>query len=426
MAEIVLVIGLLVFLAHFFTALFKRTRVPDVLLLLLLGVILGPVTGWVKPGAFGHVGGVISTFALIVILFESGIDLKPDVIAATWRPMMGLTLVTFLVTVVCAFLTGYYFLGRSPILSWILGATVGGTSAAVVIALVKSMKLPDPGGTVLILESALGDVLCIVLLLGLVEAATSGELHFGRMIGSIFASLVCAGIIGVIGGFVWLAVLNSVRQFPNTTFTTLAFLFILFGISDMLGFSGAIAALAFGATLTNHHRMHFVHRHEVMKDRELGHIEESDVDFFMEILFLLKTFFFIYMGVSIRFTDMRLFGVAAVFTLAIFLLRLPIVRFAFPYQSVEWKHATLMTFMVPKGLVSAVLASIPVERGIPGAEILRDFTYVVVFFSICFTAVLIPLSEIGPFARIYRRIFCTAVPGVRESSELPDAREGVS
>jgi cell volume regulation protein A len=45
MAEIVLVIGLLVFLAHFFTALFRRTRIPDVLLLLLLGVVLGPLTG---------------------------------------------------------------------------------------------------------------------------------------------------------------------------------------------------------------------------------------------------------------------------------------------------------------------------------------------------------------------------------------------
>jgi len=426
MAEVVLVIGLVVFLAHFFTALFKRTRVPDVLLLLLLGVLLGPVTGWVKPEAFGQVGGVVSTFALIVILFESGIDLKPDVIAATWRPMIGLTLVTFFVTIVCAFLTGYFLLGLSPILSWILGATVGGTSAAVVIALVKSMKIPDPGGTVLILESALGDVLCIVLLLGLVEAATSGELHPGKMIGSIFASLICAGAIGVIGGFVWLAVLNSVRQFPNTTFTTLAFLFILFGVSDLLGFSGAIAALAFGATLTNHHLMHVVHSHHVMKDRELGDIRESDVDFFMEILFLLKTFFFIYMGASIRFTDIRLVGIAAVFTTAIFVLRLPIVRFAFPCQSVEWKHATLMTFMVPKGLVSAVLASIPVERGIPGAEVIRDFTYMVVFFSVCFTALLIPLSELAPFASVYRRIFFVEVPAVKESSGLPEAGEGIS
>jgi len=232
------------------------------------------------------------------------------------------------------------------------------------------------------------------------------------MIGSIFASLVCAGIIGLIGGFLWLAVLNSVRQFPNTTFTTLAFLFILFGVSDMLGFSGAIAALAFGATLTNHPRMSFLHQATPLRNRELGVISESDVDFFMEILFLLKTFFFIYMGVSIRFTDMRLIGIAAIFTAAVFLLRIPVVKFAFPRGSVEWKDATLMTFMVPKGLVSAVLASIPVDRGLPGADVLRDFTYMVVLLSVCVTAVLIPLAQTAPLAAFYRRIFGAPVTPV--------------
>jgi potassium/hydrogen antiporter len=415
MAEIVLVIGLLVFLAHFFTALFKRKRIPDVLLLLLLGVVLGPLTGWVKPEDFGHVGGVISMFALIVILFESGIDLRPDVILRTWRPTLSLTFITFGVTIVCAYLTGIYLLGLSPMLSWILGATVAGTSAAVVIALVKSMKMRDPGGTVLIMESALGDVLCIVILLGLVEAAALGAVHPGKMIGSIFASLVCAGIIGMLGGFLWLAVLNSIRQFPNTTFTTLAFLFILFGVSDMLGFSGAIAALAFGATLTNHHRMSFIHSNRLMQGRELGAISNTDVDFFMEILFLLKTFFFIYMGVSIRFTDLRLIGFAAIFCVAIYLLRVPIVRFIFRGGDVEWKDATLMTFMVPKGLVSAVLASIPIERGIPGAEVIRDFTYMVVLISVCMTAVLIPLSETKPLAALYQYLFDRPVTAVTDA-----------
>lgn len=415
MAESVLVIGLLVFLAHFFTALFHRTRVPDVLLLLLLGIVLGPLTGWVKPQDFGHAGGVVSMFALVVILFESGIDLKPEVILRTWRPTLSLTFSTFAVTIGCAYLVGTYLLGLTPILAWILGATLAGTSAAVVIALVKSLKMPDPGGTVLILESALGDVLSIVILLGLVEAAALGSLHAGKMIGSIFASLVCAGIIGIIGGFVWLTVLNAVRQFPNTNFTTLAFLFILFGASEMLGFSGAIAALSFGATLTNHHRMEFLRNHQLFRHRELGVINDADVDFFMEVLFLLKTFFFIYMGVSIRFTDLRLIGIAAIFTFAVFILRVPLVRLVFPRGAIDWKDAKLMTFMVPKGLVSAVLASIPVERGLEGAAGLRDFAYMVVLISVCLTAILVPLSETTFLSRFYQRIFDVRDP------ELPSA-----
>lgn len=120
-------------------------------------------------------------------------------------------------------------------------------------------------------------------------------------------------------------------------------------------------------------------------------------------------------GVSIRFTDLRLIGFAAVFCLAVYLLRVPIVRFIFRGGDVEWKDATLMTFMVPKGLVSAVLASIPIERGIPGAEVIRDFTYMVVLISVCMTAVLIPVSETKPLASLYQRLFGRPVTTVTDA-----------
>ena len=75
MAAILLGIGLLVFLAHFFAALFARTRVPDVLLLMVLGIVLGPVTHLLAPDDFGKVGPVLSNLACLVILFESGLTL---------------------------------------------------------------------------------------------------------------------------------------------------------------------------------------------------------------------------------------------------------------------------------------------------------------------------------------------------------------
>jgi NhaP-type Na+/H+ or K+/H+ antiporter len=97
-----------------------------------------------------------------------------------------------------------------------LGSVLGGTSAAVVIALVKSIRMEDPAGTVLILESALGDVLTIILLLGLLDAAKTGGLNPVRIGGHIIASVLCAGIVGVSGGALWLSIMNAVRSFPNT------------------------------------------------------------------------------------------------------------------------------------------------------------------------------------------------------------------
>ena len=42
--ETILGIGVILFLSFFFAALFERSRIPDVLLLTLVGIVLGPLT----------------------------------------------------------------------------------------------------------------------------------------------------------------------------------------------------------------------------------------------------------------------------------------------------------------------------------------------------------------------------------------------
>ena len=41
LAPVIVFVGLLIFLAHFFVALFEKTRIPDVLYLIIIGLILG-------------------------------------------------------------------------------------------------------------------------------------------------------------------------------------------------------------------------------------------------------------------------------------------------------------------------------------------------------------------------------------------------
>jgi len=71
-APVVFFVGILIFLAHLFTSVFSRTRVPDVLLLIIIGICIGPVFGLVSTSQFGIVGPVMTTITLIIILFESG------------------------------------------------------------------------------------------------------------------------------------------------------------------------------------------------------------------------------------------------------------------------------------------------------------------------------------------------------------------
>jgi NhaP-type Na+/H+ or K+/H+ antiporter len=247
-------------------------------------------------------------------------------------------------------------------------------------------------------------VLTIILLLALMESAKSGQLDPARLVGHIFASLLCAGLIGVVGGVGWLMLMNAVRSAPNTAFTTLAFTFVLYGLTDILGFSGAIAALAFGVTLTNHELMG-LRRLPFLRGRKFGELAHFDHAFLNELLFLLKVFFFIYLGVSIRFTEVWLALVALATVLAVYVVRLVTVKMVSGGAAVEWGEASLMSALAPKGLVSAVLISIPVAAQIEGAERARDYTYFVVLLSIVVTAVLIPLTTRAPVSRFYQWLY---------------------
>src|SRR6185437_381897 len=91
----ILVVGALVFVAHAFTGIFSRTRVPDVLLLTIIGILLGPVFHLVTPANFGAVGPVFAAITLVIILFEAGLSLDFDVMRGAIRPTLTLTLTNF-------------------------------------------------------------------------------------------------------------------------------------------------------------------------------------------------------------------------------------------------------------------------------------------------------------------------------------------
>ncbi|OGT92239.1 MAG: hypothetical protein A2083_06915 [Gemmatimonadetes bacterium GWC2_71_9] len=401
----ILALGALIFLAHLFGIVFQRTRVPDVLLLIVLGVLLGPVAGVVRPEAMGQVGQVLSGLALVVILFESGTTTDLGALAGALRPMLRLTLVTFVLTAIIAGTYAAALLGLPPLAAAVLGCIVGGSSSAVVIPLAKGLGLGERTQTVLVLESAVTDVLCIVTVFGVVDAAGRGSLDPFRMLGAILASMLFAALLGVAGGVAWMRALPLVRRIPNTIAASVAFVLLVYGVTDVLGFSGGIAALAFGVTLTNHERFHLVEslvrRRGAAVPATLQPVERQ---VFAEAVFLLKTLFFVYLGVSFRFGNVQVLVGGLVVTLAIYLGRLTVTQQLLD-RGTPVRDAVMVSVMVPKGLAAAVLASIPLQAGIAGGELVRDVTYAIVFYSILATAVLAWASEREPLRGLYQRVF---------------------
>lgn len=401
------IIGLLIFAAHLFTEIFSRKRIPDVLLLMIIGLIIGPVFNWIKPESLGSVGSVFSQLTLVILLFESGTQLTFNSLTNSIKQTSILTFSTFIAVFVVIGLLGWLCLGMSPTMSFMLGAAIGGTSSAVVIPTVNQISIGERSKTIVILESAFNAALCIVVALAILESYKIGKIQFGQLFGRVFSSFVLATLIGLLGAIFWGFVLERVRNIKNSIFTTPAFVFIIYGINEMLGYSGAIASLAFGIGLAN---IETLYKTTLKKfsPRKPSQLNQTEKLLFSELVFLMKTFFFIYIGICIRLDDLKLvligFGIAVI----VFIVRIPVV-----YCSLSRKHDDIsdqdrsyVAALVPKGLASAVLATMIAQTSIPGAQSISTIVYSVILFSIIISSVLIPLIEKYPAVmKFYVRCF---------------------
>ena len=393
-ALLILTLGTLVFAAHWFAEIFSRKRIPDVLLLMFIGIIIGPLFKLVDAEKLSTIGSVFGQLTLVILLFESGTELSFKTLADSIKDTVTLTIVNFIFTFVAIGLLGWLVLGMNPGISFMLGAALGGSSSAVAIPLVKQISIGEKSKTILILESAFSAILCIVVTLAIFESYKYGEIRIGIIFGQVFSSFLLASFIGVIGSIFWSMVLDKVRTINNSIFTTPAFVFIIYGINELLGYSGIISALAFGIGLAN---METIHDRWLKKfsDRKPTLLNPTEKTLFSELVFLMKTFFFVYVGISIKFDSFisLLIGLGISFLLII--LRIYVVRISLPYgiKGINKKDRAFLSMMIPRGLAAAVLATMISQSQLAGSERVSNIVFSVIFFTIIFTSVLVPLLE---------------------------------
>ena len=400
----ILVVGFLIFVAHAFVGLFSRARVPDVLLLTIIGLCLGPISHLVTPAQFGAVGPVFATVTLVIILFEAGLSIDLRILRGVVRTTLSLTLLNFVLTTALVATAAHLLLALDIRLTLVLGAIVGSTSPAVIVPLTKRFAMRESSKTIVFLESAVSDVLSIVVTIGILDSIRLGSVHVGPMVGHLFATLLIAAIAGALGAFLWSALLRRVRGLENSIFTTPAFVFVLFGCVELLGFSGYVTAAVFGAVLGNiklFQTISWMRRYLPYEPITLNEIERI---FLGEVVFLLKTFFFVYVGVSIEFADRRMVLVGTALTLSIFVIRVPATWIALD-RATPVRDASLISILSPKGLAAVVLASLPMEQHIASGKTLQSVTYCIVFLSIVLTSVLSFLIERTFVCRLYALIF---------------------
>jgi NhaP-type Na+/H+ or K+/H+ antiporter len=392
---VIIMIGLLIFGAHLFNGLFKFTKIPNVLILLVIGILVGPIFNFVREAHFGSMGPIFTSITLVLILFESGTNLKIRELFKSIGSAFLLTLFNFVASAVIGTLVAYTFYHSTLDLlsATFFGVIIAGTSSAVVIPIIKQLKMNKKASTTLMLESALSDVLCLVIGLALLAAMRQGVFELSSIFSAIWKSFLFAFLIGFAGGFIWSIIIRFTRILENSKVMNLAIVFIIYGLTEYLKLNGGIAVLIFGITLGNAH---------LLKDTFLGYVFpskellENEKDFFGELVFILSTFFFVYVGICMKFGSLGIYLIALLIVALIIIVR-PLSIKLLVRTKMSFKDLSIMSIMTPKGLVPAILASIPIQYGIAGGESIQMLSFAVVLLSILICSILVIILSKNPF-----------------------------
>jgi len=194
---ILLAAGVVIFLGVAGEAFFKKTGIPDVAFLMIFGVIIGPVFGIIQPEAVIEVVPYFAALALIIIMFDGGLHLDIKHIVKTAHFSVTLAVLGFILSVVIITLAAHYALGWLWLESILLASIVGGSSSAIVFGLVRNIKISEEVKSMLSFESALTDILAMIVAFILFEAVLIG--HFDLQ--TIQETLGRAVVVGLVLGF---------------------------------------------------------------------------------------------------------------------------------------------------------------------------------------------------------------------------------
>ena len=382
---ILLVSALIIFLGYIGEQFFRKTHIPSFLFLVFAGFILGPVLGIIQKAALLPLLGVLAEVTLIMVIFHGGLDLKARTLLKDgWRPFVQVAFYVSLSIIFATFLA-HFVLHFNLVISLIFASIVGGeTTTVVIIPLSRQLNIKDKTVMFLTFEAALNSIVLVVLFLTFVGLYQSGNANIYSTIDSLVSSFSIGIFIGLILSVIWIYLLNYLKNQNYTYVLTLGLLFLTYGITDKAGGSGYLAVIIFGIVFGNHRFISELFKRKIKMDK----LEKQIFNFQGEITFILKTFFFVFLGLilSLSFSSFY-FGLAAgLAILGILLFSRFIAVSISTYKSDMVKDKLPIFISLAQGLTPATLAILALEYGIPQADtFLVLVTYVIILTNIVTT-----------------------------------------
>ena len=327
----------------------RHIKLPGIVLLLGAGILLGPdMLGLIHPSSLGKAMHMIVGFAVAVILFEGGMNLRLNHIKREQQVIRRLITVGALVMAVGGVISSKFIIGWDWRNSILFGVLIIVTGPTVISPLLKRLRFRRSVSTVLEAEGVLLDAIGAVLAVVVLEIALSPSgLSFVKGFFHIISRLLSGVIFGAAGGL-GLALLLRIRRFIPESLENvfmLSMVFALFQISNTISAeSGVVAVTIAGLVVGNT---------KTAVRRELRDFEEE-----MTVLLIGMLFILLAADVQIvKLTSLGWRGISLVLVI-MFILR-PLAVFAGTWGSeLNLRQKTLLSWIAPRGIVAAAVASL--------------------------------------------------------------------
>ena len=376
---ILLAAGVVIFLGVAGEAFFKKTGIPDVAFLMILGVIIGPVLGIIQPEAVIQVVPYFAALALIIIMFDGGLNLDIKHVVKTAHFSFTLAIFGFILSVLIISVAAHYALGWLWLESILLGSIVGGSSSAIVFGLVRNIKISEKIKSMLSFESALTDILATIVAFILFEAVLIGHFDLQTLEETLGRAVIVGLVLGFGVGIPWMYVSTKLGNAQHGYMLTLGILFVLFFLANSFGESGALTALVFGLMLGNKNHLAKILRFKIPKI-------EIDDPTHNQLTFLVRSFFFVFVGLMASFGEIEYMIFGIIITIIVYFGRTFIGKIILT-NKFSRLDKVVTNSMIPRGLAAAVLATYPVTMGLPNAEAYTQIIFWIILSSVIITTI---------------------------------------
>lgn len=370
----------------------QKAKIPNVLLLLVAGILLNNITYQGKP--LVEFPGVfitsISILALTLIVFDSASRFKFKEFDEFSFQALKLTAIFLILTmVILTIATDYFFKPGSILLSLLFASLMAGTSPGAVLAMIKGTK--NKVLELLEIESIINTpfiVLIPFLLLDLMRGLKSDSTTIAVLLEQVqpFSLQIITGIgTGVLVGLIVFRIMRRQYSQQISPLALIGAALLTYVLAEFLGGNGVLAVTVAGIMFGTFYI------------KEKTRLLEYSLVFsnFLEIIV------FIFVGLLIKMKWDLLFILLSLALFGIFLvIRFISINLSFPVKKFNFKEKIFMTLNAPKGIAVAVVASTLLAFAIPGAEgyingmnIILDLVLMFLLYSIILSTVIIKFSK---------------------------------